>query len=341
MSEPATPSASVAQLNLLLLLSFALAMLLASALKDDADLYWQIRIGQEMLASGQLFPPDTISYQLEGHKLRGPATLAQLLLAFLYHRGGLQLVRALHFLCYTIAFFVAGLLSLRMYSARTGRWPLAMGWTLCVLPALSSASIRPHCFGLLGFSLALYLIRTARFSLASVVLLFILTVVWQNMHASVSVLVLSLIALIIAGLFSENRPRLLRERSVYLLTVSFAQLFTPLGFDVFSVTSINLRLSRELLGISEWLPPWNPLVAPAMTGFWFSAALGCVGLLLFARRISYDDRFLFLALTVQTMYASRLVIFWSVASVPLFVQMGRTVLPRYRRKSHEASQLEQ
>jgi hypothetical protein len=94
--------------------------------------------------------------------------------------------------------------------------------------------------------------------------------------------------------------------------------------NLFEISARNVRVSRDLLGISEWLSPWEPGVLGAMELFWFVAIVSVV--LVVALRVAgvrFDRLSLllsagFLALSLSS---ARFAVFWAIVNAPVFAQV--------------------
>lgn len=88
----------------------------------DVDIFWQVKLGQLMIATGGLVEHDVFTYTHAGEPLPTIGWLAQVIYAWLYDLGGWRAVQLLHATLFAAAFGVAGLTASRMLSQ--GRIPV-------------------------------------------------------------------------------------------------------------------------------------------------------------------------------------------------------------------------
>jgi hypothetical protein len=106
-----------------------------------------------------------------------------------------------------------------------------------------------------------------------------------------------------------------------------SQFATPVGAGILDVARVNLRISRDILRVGEWLPPWDPTVLGAVAIYWV-VFLGSV-IAMFRRweRLSVRDRTMFIVMTILSLSAARFIVFWAVALVPLWAEMVEQLVP--------------
>ena len=116
----------------------------------------------------------------------------------------------------------------------------------------------------------------------------------------------------------------------HLALPPLAAICTVNSTHIFAWTSINVTISRDLLRISEWLPPWDPTVRGAMLPYWFFAAiLAAAACSPKGRRMPWDPitttaSIIFCALTLSS---ARFGALWGFVSVPLFGEVLSTFWP--------------
>jgi hypothetical protein len=283
---------------------------------DDVDLFWQIRLGQLMIERGDLVRTDPFTYTHPGDPQPATGWLAQLVAAILHAGGSWWFLRLVHCLFFASAFVLAA------STVREGSLTCAVAAAgLGFLVALSNSSVRPQSIALLGFVVLLQITRCSWPLGWKLALLVPVLLVWQNCHPSA---ILGLIA--VGTLVAADTLRRLWNRAetfpwqplAIALVVALSQFATPLGMDVFRISRINLQISRDWLGVSEWLPPWDERVRGAMLVFWIALALAVVLLLRIGRKARWDEVCLFLVMTGLSLTAARLTLFWAAAMVPIF-----------------------
>jgi hypothetical protein len=187
------------------------------------------------------------------------------------------------------------------------------GWSV----SLTNAAARPQSFAYLAFAGCLLLLELGGRRIVNTkwlaLLVFVVMVLWQNLHPSV------VLALPLFGYYIITR-----RIPVWILALPcLAMLCTPDGWNIFHWSMVNMRISRELLGVSEWLPPWSPAVRGAMIYFWAVAALTTVGYVVslqkgWGRNVEGVLSLLFLALTLSS---SRFGVFWALVNIPVVVNL--------------------
>jgi hypothetical protein len=106
-----------------------------------------------------------------------------------------------------------------------------------------------------------------------------------------------------------------------------AQLATPLRAGIFDVSRSNLRVSRDVLGLPEWAPPWDPIVVETVNLYWMALAGSLIAIIVVRGRVSVRDGCLFVVMTIMSLYAARFIIFWAVASVPIWASAVERICP--------------
>lgn len=302
---------------------------------NDVDIFWQVKLGQLMIASGNLINQEVFTYTHAGEPTPTLGWLAQVIYAWLYELGGWRAVQMLHATLFAAAFGIAGLTASRLLSR--GRYPvpfsLLAGLILGLLPGLSNAGVRPQSFALLGFAAILYLARLGPFTVRGLAGIGLIAILWQNTHPSLSLGVLAIGALA-AGEWLTRWRRPHHPTPVFLtLAVGIlllAQLATPMGWQIFDVSSANLSISRDLLRINEWLPPWDPSTRPVMSGFFLAGGITLVLLIARKRHLTLADWLFVLVMTGMSLYAARFALFWGIALVPLWTQWLEALRPANR-----------
>jgi hypothetical protein len=76
---------------------------------DDADIFTQIKLGEQILDEGRLITHEPFTYTLSGTEIPTLGWLAQVIFACLYRWFSFQGVRTFHVLLYSGAFVIAGM----------------------------------------------------------------------------------------------------------------------------------------------------------------------------------------------------------------------------------------
>jgi hypothetical protein len=305
----------------------ALLGVLVFKLINDTDVFWQIKLGQIMLEEGRIPRFDRFTYTHAGAPAPPIGWLAQTLFASLYGLGGWRLTRAVH------QFALVGSLLVAAATCRrdlTSSLSVAVAMAIAFLVILSNGDLRPQSFGLLCFAILLALARGPRPLRVKLVVAAPLLVVWQNMHPSVVIGVAALCALAAADFAERKNGQSNLCSSVVLALLALAlQFATPLGYQILEISQDNLRISRDVLRVPEWLHPWDPAIAfEAIFLYWIAFLGSLFAILWFRNRLSMRDKMLFLVMTGLSLFAARFVIFWAVASIPLWAELVERLIPR-------------
>jgi len=302
---------------------------------DDVDIFWQVKLGQLMIATGGLIEHDVFTYTHPGAPTPNPGWLAQIIYAWLYDLGGWRAVQMLHATLFAAAFGIAGLTASRPPSQ--GAYPvpfsLITGVFLGVVAGLSNADVRPQSFALPAFAAVLYLARLGPFTALGLARIGLLAILWQNTHPSLSLGIIAVGALTAGDWLTRWRhPDHPAPIFLTLATgiLALAQLATPLGWQIFDVSAANLHVARNLLSISEWRPPWDPSVRFVMNGFFISGGITLVLLIARGRYLRPADWLLLLVMTGLALYAARFALFWGIALIPLLTQWLESLRPLHR-----------
>jgi hypothetical protein len=112
--------------------------------------------------------------------------------------------------------------------------------------------------------------------------------------------------------------------------VATAFFCTPEGASLISISATNTEISKSLLSISEWMPPWHYSVYSAMIGFWIVLAMTSVmSIIAYRRKVAIDPTPVLLSLLflVPTLYSSRFGVFWGFVNAPLFGELVSALWP--------------
>ncbi len=292
---------------------------------QDTDIFWQVRLGQLMLEEGRIPQFDRFTFTHFGEPVPAIYCLSQLLYAFLYDMGGWQLTRLVHHLTLVGALLVAAASCRRQV---TRPFSVAVAMTIGFVVMLSNADLRPQSFGLLGFAMLLALARGGlpfRFKLIAVT---IVLVAWQNMHPSIIVGTVAIGALAVADFLDRKPDRGSPwELIVLALLPMILQFATPVGGHILDVSRANLRISRDLLRIEEWLPPWDPSVFVTVNVYWVVLLGSFIAAFALRDRFSVRDLTLLIAMTLLSSFAARFIIFWAIALVPFWAELVERLVP--------------
>jgi hypothetical protein len=237
----------------------------------QSDTYWQLRAGQEMIASGHVLLEDTFTYTVRGGYWPNHEWLSQVAFYLLYRAGGFPL----------LTLFLASLIVL----AWTSAWQLMRGspaarlglMMVLLVPSARLWSVRPQLISLGLLGVACWLIKARRMHWLP-----LLFVIWANFHGGV-MLGLAAVGGALAGTVWVRRSEWKRAAAV-LTACAAAVCVTPLGITIW--TEIPHMLQRlSMYDVQEWRP--SSLVDPWNLPFWSSAILLLA--LVWRRRRSLDS----------------------------------------------------
>lgn len=291
---------------------------------SDCDLYTHIVVSKWL--------PERVT--LTETELPTPAFL-WLMAGWLYAQvdawAGLVGVKALHIMLMIMTFLCLGIWYGHVMQRSQGRYPstfgLGAGLFTAYLISATNSNARAQDFTYLCFSLLLLLAEQSDSRTLGrctkvwhSLTLLVLLIIWQNLHATV------LLALPIIGAYVVWR----KMPCWYLALPPLASICSMNGTHIFAYTSANVTIARDLLRISEWLPPWDPTVRGAMLTYWFFAsALVVAALTPKGRRMRWDPitttaSIVFCALTLSS---ARFGALWAFVSIPLFGEVLSTFWP--------------
>lgn len=280
----------------------------------DVDVFWQLRLGELILARGGPVFTEPFSALHLGAPMTTISWLGQAIMAGVRRAGGWNLLRVFDALCWLGGFWaVAAACRTRGASAMA----VSLALLVAFLPACHAASIRPQSFAALCFGLLLALERLRWRPAATIACGMVLMVLWQNLHPSVSVGALAMGCVAASGWIGHLRKRAAPPwaASVLALFGGLAMFLTPDGAGILEVSARNAETSMAI-GASEWLPLW----AQGNLGHALPiavAALFVAGLAWHRRaRIAPAEAMVVLALFALTLVAYRFVLFWAIALVP-------------------------
>ncbi|MFC0683686.1 hypothetical protein [Novosphingobium clariflavum] len=284
----------------------------------DVDIFWQLKLGEIILARGGPVAREPFAALHLGEPLPAVGWLAQASMAWVRAVGGWGALRLFDALLWLGGFWaVAAACRYRGASARAA----ALALMLAFFAALPTASIRPQSFAALCFGLLLALMQLRLRPLMTIALGAPLLVLWQNFHPSVSIAVLTLGLYSAAGLIQwfRDRSRPLPIAAAVLTLVAMAAMFaTPDGVSILAISATNTEMSLAI-GASEWRPLWIEAnwtnAVPVLAVF-----LLTLGLVARTRRFDIAEVLAALALLAMTVLAYRFVLFWALAMVPVIAR---------------------
>jgi hypothetical protein len=284
----------------------------------DVDIFWQLKLGELILANRGPVPAEPFAAAHLGEPLPPLAWLGQAAYARARLLGGWDAVRV-----FDAVVWVGGFAAVAAACRRTGTPPLAVLVAVGVgfMAALPCASLRPQSFAALGFGLLLALLRLDPPPARALLFAAPLLVLWQNLHPSVTVAAVALGSAAGVGWVRWAAGYRAPPWALTGLTalVAAALLATPAGWSVLAVSADNARMSLAL-GVNEWRPPWVP--GNRSAGLTFAAAAAAAGWLLarHLRRIDWEELAPAVALFALTLTAHRFALFFGLALVPVLAR---------------------
>lgn len=267
------------------------------------DLAYQVRAGNEILASGSLPGVDTWTFTVWGTPWLDQQWFAQVLLALGHRAGGWELLAVAR------AALVAASMGLVIATARErGTSPrvaaiLALAAFALAAPALA---LRPQLLGLMLFAWLLYLVavrvRHPRWYLLAPVLV----AVWANVHGS---FVLGPAVLVYAWLSDVAWRRPARLTLWVAVIGVLATLVNPFTFDAWTYAA-GIGANPAITGqVTEWQRT-SPLAVP---GILFYPSVVITSALLWRRRdrVRWPDWVLLAAMALMGAWAVRGVAWWA------------------------------
>lgn len=289
----------------------------------DFDLFWQLKLGQMMLAHHGLLAREPFSAPHLGEPLPALSWLAQIVMAAAFERGGWLGLRLLDALAWLSGFWVVALAARRRGASAAG---LCAALVLAFLAAHSFSSVRPQSFALLCFGLLLALVRLDWPARRAIPLGALVLVLWQNLHPSVSIAAIAMGALALPGWWRWLHDRahpLPVVPSVLALIALPAFFVTPDGAGLLAISAHNAAEARGI-GVAEWLPLWSPLNAKFAPLVALAGVAAAMLLVRGRKRLDPGEVLVALILGAMTLLAIRFAVFWAVA---LVAPLSRAVAP--------------
>ncbi|WP_245656593.1 hypothetical protein [Novosphingobium naphthalenivorans] len=297
------------------------AMLLALLARRvwDVDIFWQLKLGELILARHGPVDTEPFSALHLGEPLTTICWLGQAVMAQVRLLGGWGFLRVFDALCWLGGLW-APAAACRARGAKLDAIMLAL--LLAFFTAFHVASIRPQSFAVLCFGLLLALRRLEPGLLWTVILGTPLLVLWQNLHPSVSVGVVAMGASAVPGWLGWLRDRKAGApwAPTVLVLIGCAAIFaTPDGLSVLEISARNAESSMAI-GASEWLPLWFPANRINAMPIAVTALSTLLLVLRHRDRTDAGELMAALALLLLTVTAYRFVLFWAAAMVPVIAR---------------------
>ena len=259
-------------------LLYVMLLALGPKLLNDADTYWQIALGDWMIANRAVPHVDVYSWTMTGEPWISSQWLAQVIFAAVYGAFGWSGVVAVSALAIAAAF---GLLTyfLMRHLAPTPALVLTMAAFVLAAPHMLA---RPHALALPVMVMWVAgLVRAADEKRAPSFWLLPLIALWANLHGGFTfglflIAPVALEALINAR--ADERMRVVLQWALFGVAALVAACVTPYGPESILVTRRILGLGPALALIGEWQPENF-----AKLGGFELCLLGAIGFLLWRR----------------------------------------------------------
>jgi hypothetical protein len=228
----------------------------ACLMPAQSDTWWQLRTGQDMVASGVLAFRDHYSHTVNGGYWPNHEWLSQVILYNVYRVGGLPGLTAFAAAIVTAAWAIVWRLTPGGVKTR-----LVLS-VLAVAPFATEWSLRPQIFTLLCMATTVWLLVQPRY-----VLLPLLFGLWANLHGGVMLGGIVVFSHGVASMVSERR--LFTRPMVVGGLCALMTGATPLGFSLWTEVPAMLDRLQEY-GVREWQPP--SLFDQYLATFWLLLA---------------------------------------------------------------------
>lgn len=290
---------------------------------EQYDFWNYLKLGADWFQTHRLVTQDLYTFTVSGKQMLNLHWGAGPVYYLIFRAGGLRLLVLLHALLLTAAF----LLLLDLAKKTSGNLRIAAGATfLAFLVSATNFALRPQGFSIFFFALTLHLLRTKRLWPIPLVML-----LWQNLHGAFVLGVVLVGSEWLGSLVPLQSPvggepcdsskplpsAASRPLLITLLLTSAVTTLTPLGLRLYPALLTMESTSRASL-LTEWDPP--SMLEPTGLLF-FSALLGLIALSNWrTRRWSRTDLITFFVFTLLALRQQRAVIWWAIATVPLFAE---------------------
>jgi hypothetical protein len=228
----------------------------------DPDLWWHIKVGQDLLRTHHFPTTDTYSWTVAGHSWIAYEWLGEVALALVNRAGGVMALSAILFVLSSIIMLtIYALATVRAKNSKAG---FVSALILCSL-AFGSFTMRPQMFGYLFLVLTLLVMEKFRqgvtWPLWTLPAIFL---AWVNIHGSFIIGIGVIVLTLLSGLFSFSKGSVeavawTREQRIKLetcLLLCIAVLpITPYGTQL-AVYPFDMAFSQPInvASVNEWRP---------------------------------------------------------------------------------------
>jgi len=239
-----------------LILVFMLVFFIALSPPQDADMWWHLAAGKEMVNQGKILTTDIFSYTHRGENWTNAFWLSDILLFLAYKLGG--------YLGITALVALTAVFTMLVIYKHTSHNPFPLPLLVILLASLAIAPVwtpRPQIFSFLLLAILDYgLNGKDEYLLKRPWILVVLFVLWANMHGGFIWGFLLLFAFIIGNGFdnllkrdSSLSFRQLGYLSVWALIAGLAIAINPNGLALWKLPFYTVGVSIQ--SITEWSSP--------------------------------------------------------------------------------------
>jgi hypothetical protein len=298
---------------------FAYTFLFAARPMSDADFWFYLKIGQNILNTGTIPRAEQFSFTFPGIPYVAHGWLSGVLLYLGYVRLGTNALIVIFALLTTLAFWIA--------FKRANSHPFISGFAtlIGVWTVLPNIGVRARVFTILFASVYLFVLgRFATNGGRTIWLLVPLMVLWANLHGGfligLALIGLTAVGVLLDGWAAEEKSQETWSRVWTLLIVlvacAAAALVNPYGFGIYRLPFkvVSSPVFQNL--IVDWLSPdfHIPTTRPLMILILMTIA----AIALSPKRIKPSELLLFLATLYATLKTQRNAVVLALVAVPIF-----------------------
>lgn len=323
--SPTKPKMSaMAAVTILLLL---VTLLICLFPKPENDLFFELRIGGEILRQGRVPHHDVYSWTRSGVRWDVPEWLSFVCFAWAYQAGGFFGTWAL-----MAVLTAAGAAAVWFPLARRLGLPWAFLLVNLMLLAMSfSIQERPYICTYMLLPVALGLLRRGREGhFKTLLLLPPLCALWANLHQGV-VAFLGLLLLYVLGDAVTSRPQARRMLAIFAACAA-ASLVSPYGWGLYRNVFVTLHNHTLMANIIEWRPITSVPVAEIEP--FVLLALLLLAALWFSRLPRLSDALVVAALFAEALLHVRNVALFAIGALPIATPHLQSAFGGLRERLH-------
>lgn len=242
--------------NFFLILIFLLVFFITLSPPQDADMWWHLAAGREMVNQGKILTTDIFSYTHYGENWTNAFWLSDIILFLAYNLGGYLGIALL------VAFIAT--LTMAVIYRHTLHNPFPLPLLIILLATFAIAPVltpRPQVFSFLLLATLDYGLKEKDgFILKRPWLLVILFILWANMHGGFIWGFLLIIAFIVGNGFDKilkrrngTSVRQLSQLGIWTLIAALGISINPNGLSLWKLPFYTVGISIQ--SITEWASP--------------------------------------------------------------------------------------